>query len=137
MGIFNLFGKKDVGAELTKNSPYKLSTAWIPYRLYAKRNSTATLVVKVKNMTKEVLLTSLVAELPGQLAFEQMGLSKQREVRVGELQPDEEREVRMDVFSGLNTDQGQYTMGLTAMAHYRDYGHILNAVKKRVSIEVA
>lgn len=136
MGIFNLFGKKDVGEEITKNSPYKLATAWVPYRLYSKKNSTATLVVRVKNMTKEVLLTSVVAELPRQLAFEQMGLSKEREVRLGELHPDEEREVRMDVFSGVSTDTGQYTLGLTAMAHYRDYGHILNAVKKRVSIEV-
>lgn len=136
MGIFNLFGKRDVGSELTKNSPYKLATSWTPYRLYAKKNSTATLIVKVKNLTSEVLLTSLVVELPGQLAFEQIGLSKQREVRIGELQPGQEIERQMDVFSGLNTDSGQYTLNLTAMAHYRDYGHILNAVKKRVSIEV-
>lgn len=136
MGIFNLFGKKDVGSELTKSSPYKVATEWVPYKLYASRKSSCMLLVKVRNVTNEILLTSVVAELPKQLAFEAVGLSKEREIRVGELPPDEERELRFDVYSGLNADSGEYTVNLTVMAHYRDYGHVLNAVKKRVTVEV-
>ncbi len=136
MGIFNLFGKKDVASDLTKSSPYKVTTELIPYKLFAKKSSNATLRISIKNMTNEVLLTSVVAELPNNLAFEQMGISRQRELRLGEIAPDEEKETRLDVFSGLNTDNGEYTVTLTAMAHYRDYGHILNAVKKRVTIQV-
>ncbi|MCL5430609.1 MAG: hypothetical protein M1504_04020 [Candidatus Marsarchaeota archaeon] len=137
MGIFsNLFGKKNVAAELTKNSPFIVSTEWIPYKLYAKKKSSSTLYVKIRNITKEPLLTSVVAQLPSQLGFEGIGLSKEREVRVGELAPNEEKEVKMEVFSGLNSDAGEYTLSLTAMAHYRDYGHILNAVKKKVTVDV-
>ena len=137
MGIFNLFGKKDAVSELTKVSPYKLSTEWVPYKLYSNRKSSSTLVVRLKNVTNEILLTSVVAELPKQLGFEAVGLSKEREVRVGELPPGEEREVRLEVYSSMNTDPGDYTLNLTAMAHYRDYGHVLNAVKKKAVLEVA
>ncbi len=136
MGIFNLFGKKDVGSELTTGSPFKLSTEWVPYKLYASRNSSSTLVVRVRNTTGEVLLTSLVAELPKQLAFEAMGITKEREIRVGELAPNVERELKFEVYSGLGTDPGEYTLNLTAIAHYRDYGHVINAVKKRVTVGV-
>lgn len=136
MGIFNIFGKKDSGAELTKNSPYKISTSWVPYRIYANKNSSATLVVRIKNMTKEVLLTSVVAELPKQLGFESMALSRQREMRVGDLPPDEEREIKFEVFGGSTSDPGEYTLDLTAIAHYRDYGHVINAVKKKVTLSV-
>lgn len=136
MGIFNIFGKKDVSNDITKGSPFKVYTELVPYKLYANRKSNASLMVRVKNMTKEVLLTSVVAELPSKLGFDEVGVSRQREMRVGEIQPNEEREVRFDLFSNLNSDAGEYTMTLTAIAHYRDYGHVINAVKKRTTINV-
>ncbi len=136
MGIFNLFGKKDVSSELTKSSPFKISTEWVPYKLYASRKSSSTLIVRIKNMTNETLLTSVVAELPKQLGFEQVALTKERELRLGELPSEEERELKFEVFSTMNADPGEYTLNLTAIAHYRDYGHVLNAVKKRVIVEV-
>ena len=136
MGIFNIFGKKDASSELTKSSPYRLSTEWVPYKLYSSRKSSAMLVVKIRNMTNEVLLTSVVAELPNQLGFDAVSLSKERENRIGDLAPNEEQEVKFEVFSGMNSDSGEYTLNLTAIAHYRDYGHVINAVKKRVTIDV-
>ncbi len=136
MGLFNLFGKKDV-SELVNNSPFRLATVWVPYTLYANKNGSTTLNVKIKNVTEEPLLTSLVVELPPSLGFEKTGLSKQREVRIGELAAGEEREVGVEVFGGMKSDPGEYTVVLTAMAHYRDYGHVINAVKKRTSLKVA
>lgn len=136
MGIFNIFGKKDVVSDLTKSSPFKIATEWVPYKLYARRNSSAMLIVKLKNVTNEVLLTSVVAELPKQLGFESMAISKEREMRLGDLAPQKEIEAKFDVFSTLNSDPGEYTLGITVIAHYRDYAHVLNAVKKRVTVEV-
>lgn len=136
MGIFNIFGKRDVSADIEKSSPYRISTELVPYKLYSHRSGGASLFVRVKNITKEVLLTSVVAELPQQLGFDEIGVSKQREVHVGELAPDEEKELRMDVFNTLNADVGEYTLTLTAIAHYRDYAHVLNAVKKRTTLNV-
>jgi uncharacterized membrane protein len=135
-GIFNIFGKRDVSDDLTKNSPYRIATEMVPYKLYANKGSSASLMVRIKNVTNEILLTSVVAELPNQLGFDEVGVSKQREIRVGELAPHEEKEVRFDIFSSLNSDKGEYTLMLTAIAHYRDYGHVINAVKKRTTLNV-
>ena len=108
----------------------------MPYKLYANRSSSASLMVKIKNMTGEVLLTSVVAELPSQLGFDEVGVSKQREIRVGEIAPHDEKEVRFEVFGSVTSDPGEYTILLTAIAHYRDYGHVINAVKKRSTLSV-
>lgn len=136
MGIFNIFGKKDVASDLAKPSPYKLSTEWIPYKLYSHKKSSAMLIIRLKNQTQEVLLTSVVAELPKTLGFDVINVAKEREARLGNVAPGDEKELRFEVFSGLNSDPGEYTLNLTAIAHYRDYGHVINAVKKRVTVEV-
>ncbi len=135
MGLFDLFGKKDV-SELTKNSPFRLATEWVPYSLESNKNNSSTLNVRIKNMTGEPLLTSVVVELPQYLGFEKLIMTKQREVRIGEMAPNEEREVGVEVFGGPKSDAGEYTVVLTAIAHYRDYGHVINAVKKRTTLRV-
>ena len=63
-------------------------------------------------------------------------MAKQREIRLGDLGPHTEKEIRFELFGGLNADAGEYTMMLTAIAHYRDYGHVINAVKKRMTVNV-
>jgi len=136
MAIFNIFGKKDSSSDLMKGLPYKLSYEWVPYKLYSDRKSSSSLFLRLKNLTKEILLTSIVVELPKQLSFDEIGVSKERELRLGDIQPDEEKEVRIDVFNGMNADPGDYTVLLTAIAHYRDYGHVINALKKRTTISV-
>lgn len=136
MGIFNIFGKKDAASDITRGPPFGLSTELVPYRLYAKKSSSATLMIKVKNLTKEMLLTSVVAEVPSQLGFDEMMMAKQRELRLGELQPSEEKELKFTIYSGLGSEAGEYTLTLTTIAHYRDYGHVLNAVKKRVTVDL-
>jgi len=65
-----------------------------------------------------------------------MGLANTKEIRIGELAPNEEKEVRADIYSNSGTEKGEYTLVLTAFAHYRDYGHVLNAMKKRSIVEV-
>lgn len=136
MGFLDLFGKKDSAAGITKGPPFQVATELVPYRLYAKTKSSATLSIRIKNLTKDVLLTSVVLESPGKIGFDEMVVSKQREVRVGEMQPGEEREVRVGIYGGAGSDAGEYTLSLTTIAHYRDYAHVLNAVKKRVAIDV-
>lgn len=136
MGLLNIFGKKDSIDDIGKRVPFSISTELVPYKLYAKRKSSASLRVKVANLTNDVLLTSVVAETPGRIGFDEIGMSKQREIRIGEMQPKERKEIVFEVFSGNGSESGEYTIGLTAIAHYRDYGHVLNAVKRRISIGV-
>ncbi len=136
MKLFGPFGKKDVSEDLTKKSPFRIMTEWVPYKLYSGKKSSSSLTVKLKNSTGESLLTSIVAEVPRQLGFDEIGVTKQKEVRLGYLAPGEEKEVRVDVFNSSGADPGEYTVSLTAIAHYRDYGHVLNAIRKRTTISV-
>ncbi len=136
MSLFNIFGKKDVSSELMKNPPYRLSVELVPYRLEANKKSVATMFIHLANMTTEPLLTSVVIEAPSKIGFDEMGLSKQKEIRIGNMNPNEEKELKVDLFGGSATEKGSYTMSLTAIMHYRDYGHVINAVKKRMMINV-
>ncbi len=135
MKLPNLFGKKDVSSELEKHSPYALRTVFVPYKLYANKKSSSSLVITLSNATTEPLMTSVVVELPNQLSFGQVGLSREKEVRLGILAPKEEKEVSVDVFSDTGTDKGEYTLKVSAFSHYRDYGHIINGINKHLSVE--
>ncbi|MDE1860483.1 MAG: hypothetical protein KGH72_02080 [Candidatus Micrarchaeota archaeon] len=136
MGIFDLFGKKDVTDALQKQLPYNIKTEFVPYKLKANSRSNSTLFVNIKNMTNEPVLSSVVIEVPDTLSFDQTGLQKAKEVRLGTLAPNEAKDARIDVFSGPATEKGDYTVTITAFIHYRDYAHVLNAMKKRNLLQV-
>lgn len=136
MGILNVFGKKDSASDITNGPPFSVSTELTPYRLYAKRSSSATLSVKVKNLTKDILLTSVVVEAPPKIGFDEMLVARQRELRVGDMQPQEVKEVRVPLYSSVGSDAGDYTLTLTTIAHYRDYAHVLNKVTKNVEVKL-
>ncbi|MDE1870597.1 MAG: hypothetical protein KGH71_06580 [Candidatus Micrarchaeota archaeon] len=113
MKLSDLFGKKNVSQELGKQSPFQILTEFVPYKLYADRKSSVTLSVKLKNLTTD-----------------------EKEVRIGELATNLEKESRVEIYGGPGVEKGEYTMSITAFAHYRDYAHVLNAVSKKTSIEV-
>ncbi len=136
MALFDLFGKRDSSKDLTKRVPYVVSTEFMPYRLYTGKKSTTTMSIRLKNATNDVLLTSLVVELPNKIGFEEIGLAKEREIRLGELAPSEEKELSFSLRNSIDADKGEYTLSVTAIAHYRDYGHVMNAVKKHVVLKV-
>ncbi|MCL5428124.1 MAG: hypothetical protein M1321_03000 [Candidatus Marsarchaeota archaeon] len=135
MGILDIFGKKDVSNELGKKVPFMIRTEFTPYHLKSRERSTVTLNLGVKNITGEPVLSSAVVELPRQLSFDSIGVSKQKEVRLGTMAKDEEKTASVDIFGGTGTDKGTYTLTITAFIHYRDYGHIINEVRKRVAVE--
>ncbi len=136
MGLFGLFGKKDVKADLGKALPYSIATSFTPYRLQSNARSSTSLSVSLKNLTSEPVMASVVIEVPERLSLDQTGFAKQKEIRIGMLGPGEQRESRADVYGGVGTDKGEYTVGVTAFVHYRDYAHVLNAAKKRTVLQV-
>lgn len=136
MKILNLFGKRDVSADLEKPVPYKLAIEFLPYKLFANRRSSSSMFIKIRNMTQEPLMTSLVIDVPTQLSLDETGLTKTKEVRLGDIPSETEKECRIDVYSSSSTDKGEYTISLTAFAHYRDYAHVLNSMKKRTALNV-
>ncbi len=132
---FNIFGKgKKEGGD--GRMPYLLSFELVPYKLYAGRKSSATIFLKVKNVSKEELMTSLSVDLPQKLNFENVGLSRVKEIRLGNLKPGEVREEKVNVMNSIDAEKGDYTLTITATAHFSDYDHVMNAIKKRFSISV-
>ncbi|MGC8629231.1 MAG: hypothetical protein ACP5T4_03420 [Candidatus Micrarchaeia archaeon] len=134
--LFGLFGKKNAAEDLNKEVPYRLSVEFVPYRLYANQKNSARMFVKIKNLTGEPTLSSIVVQVPKGLSLDETGISKEKEVKLGVLAPDEEKQVSVDVYGDAGTDKGEYTLSLTAFIHYRDYGHVLNAVRKKALLEV-
>lgn len=136
MGIFDLFGKKDVKSDLEKQLPYSIRTEFTPYRIRANVRGSSALKINIRNQTKEPVMGSVVIEVPGRLSLDETGFTKQKELRLGTMAPNEEKEAMVSVFGDSGTDKGEYTLTITAFIHYRDYAHVLNAMKKRAMFEV-
>lgn len=136
MKILDLFGKKDVTQEVGRSLPYRIYAEFVPFKLYANRKSSALLLLKLKNLTTEPVLGSVVVSVPKGLSLDETGLSAEKELRLGTLAPGEEKEARADIHGDSGTDRGDYTLNITAFIHYRDYGHVLNAVRKKAILEV-
>jgi uncharacterized membrane protein len=135
MGIFDLFGKKDVANDLKKALPYSINTEFSPYKLKANSRSSSTLSVNLKNMTGEPVMSSVVVQVPDRVSLDNTGIAREKEVRLGTLAPNEAKLANIEIFSNSGTDKGEYTITVTAFIHYRDYAHVLNAMKKRSVLE--
>jgi len=94
MKILDLFGKKDASEELGKTLPYRITTEFTPFKLFANRKNSVLLMMRLKNMTTEPVLSSIVVEMPKGLSFDETGISNAKEIRIGTLAPNEERSRR-------------------------------------------
>lgn len=136
MGLFDMFGKKDVSAELTKKVPYALKLSFHPFRLSANRSDSATMKIELKNLSKEPLLTAVVVRIPKKLGLDQTCLSQAREIRLGELAQGDEKAINVEIYGSTKTDPGEYPVEVTAISHYRNYAYVLNSEKKRATLRV-
>jgi len=132
--LLGIFGKRDVGEELVRKVPYAMKLSFHPYRLNANKMESVLLIVELKNLKEEVLLTSVIVQLPKNLGFDQTALSNAREIRLGELKPGEEKVVKIEVWGNPRTDSAEYPIDVTAICHYRNYGYMLNAEKKGITL---
>lgn len=135
MGFFDLFGKKDVSKDLVKQLPYSIRTELVPYKMKANVRSSSSLRISLRNQTEEPVVSSVVVEVPERISLDESGFAKQKEVRLGTLAPKEEKDAIISLFGDSGTDKGEYTISITAFIHYRDYAHVLNAMKKRTIVE--
>ncbi len=131
MGIFDFFGKKKLPAFL-----YDLQCEVHPFRLKAHKNDGIDLEIDLTNTSGEPLLTSVIITVPRPLGMDPTGLSQQKEVRLGNLGPNERKQFRVGVFSNQKSAPGTYAVRVHATAHFHDYGHILNQVRKTLDVRV-
>jgi hypothetical protein len=123
MALFDIFKKQE--ADEGPRTPYALNTSLTPYRLNANKKESITVTIRVKNLTKDPLLTSVDMEVPTALSFDEMGMVRRKSFRLGSIEPGKEKEFK-----------GEYTVAITATAHFRDYEHVVNIVKTTHKIGV-
>ncbi|MBI4360200.1 hypothetical protein HY572_00325 [Candidatus Micrarchaeota archaeon] len=131
MGFLDFLGKKPVRGIL-----YDLEAEVHPFRLTAHRNDAVDLEVFIQNTSDQPLLTSVTVVVPRVLGLDRTGLMQQREVRLGSLLPGESKRFKAGVYSNQKSAPGTYSIGLLASAHYRDYGHVLNQARKKITVRV-
>jgi uncharacterized membrane protein len=135
MDLLSIFRKKE-SAQNDGKLPFMIGTEFSPYKLYANKRSAASLSIRLKNLKSEPVMASVHIGLPKNISFSEMGLSKEKEIKLGTMNANEEKEVRSEVLGDIGTDTGTYTITVTAYEHYRDYDHVLNSVSKRITLEV-
>ena len=130
----NLTGKKEEPARA--GLAFNISTALRPVRLSARKENCLELLVTVANASDQPIMMSLNVEVPKSLGFENLGITKIKEIRIGELAAQKEKTVSFSLCASSQTPAGTYSALLTVSQHYRDYSHVLNYAKKSVEVRV-
>ncbi|VVC00747.1 Uncharacterised protein [uncultured archaeon] len=134
MGFLDGILGKDLGEPIKPGLPFNVTTALRPVRLNARKESSLDVLVTVKNVTGEPFMCSVTLEVPKALGFENVGMTKIKEIRIGDLPAGKEKTVAFTVCANSLTPPGNYAVLLTVSQHYRDYSHVLNYAKKTVEV---
>ncbi len=118
------------------SNPFNVTVSFSPLRLSAKRSSTVSLMVRVKNVSPDPQLVSVDALLPknAMVGFDQACINKAVEKRAGELKPGESRDVNIEIWSNNQTAEGAYPVDVTVFAHYIGYDKVMSYIKKNASL---
>jgi hypothetical protein len=132
MGLFDLFGKKQV----EPIAPFTLRAEFHPYRLPANKADFVDLEITVGNNTDAQVLSSVVVVVPKGLGFEQSAMSQQKELRLGYMEPRDQKSFKIRVYGTARTPKGLYPVKLYTFSHYKDYGHVLNEARRSLQLRV-
>jgi len=136
LALLDIFGKKDVSADLTRKNPYAIKISFHPLRISANKSDTARMTIRLENRSNEPLLTAVVVQTARAIGLDPTCISTTREIRVGEMAGGEVKEIPVDVYGSMKTDPGEYDVAVTAISHYRNYSQVLNSEKKVGSLRV-
>ncbi len=133
MALMDLFGKKQASDQ---SNPFDLQFSFHPLRISANKPDYIELTVILKNVSSEEQLTSFTITVPHGLGFEQTGLSQEREIHLSFLKPGEEKRFKINIYGSQRTRAGDYPIKLYVASHYRNYGYVLNELRKSFSLRV-
>lgn len=144
MGLFDgIFGQKKEQQEVgvlegsgTAVPMFSITTSFRPVRLAARKEESVELELVVKNVSEAETMASVNVDIPKGLGFDGMGIARTKEFRLGTLKSGDEKKFSVSLHGSSQTTPGNYRITISAFAHYRDYGHVLNAVKKAVELRV-
>jgi len=132
MGILeSLFGKKE-----TITGPFKVKTTFHPYRLKSKTNDNIDMHLELTNNDEHKNKVSLKINVDRGIGIDSTMIKKTIVKKLGEMKPNEKKEIIIKIHSSSSTKAGEHKIGIVVYSHFRDYAHILNAMKKIVSLRV-
>ncbi len=134
MGLLNLFKKSDGGSD--SSLPYMVRTELVPYKLYSNSKSSTMLTVTLKNIAGEELLSSISVAVPKQLSLDETGISKQKEVKLGPIAPNQELNAKFTIYGDVGTEKGNYTINITAFVNHNNYAYVINSLTKKQIVQV-
>ncbi len=116
----------------------RVSAFFSPLRLTARKKNYVDLVVKIKNLSEEKQLVSFDAVLPSKVdvAFDETGLNKAVEQKVGWIEPGEEKEVSVRLWGSVTTSPCECPVELHVFSHYLNYNKVLGRLSKRIVLRV-
>jgi uncharacterized membrane protein len=132
MGIFDLFGKRQVTGE----QMFSMTTEFHPFKLTAHQADSIDLEIKLRNNFEKDVLASVVVQVPKPLGLDKSCFMQQRELRLGILQAGETKDIKLQIYSGQRVAKGSYPVSIFAISHYRDYSYVLNEIRKKVELRV-
>jgi len=133
MAFLDLFGKKQVVAS---KGDYEVNFELHPFRLVAGKNNSIDLKIQVTNTSGRNLLTAVVLKTQKTLGFDQSAISQEREIRLGEMLPNEVKNLTIPVYATQRTTKGDYKVLIYVISHYRNYSYVLNEIRVEVPIRV-
>ncbi len=129
-------GEGGIGPTPVHGIPFTVSTKFNPMRLKARTENSADLILEVSNKSESAQLCSVVVEVPKAIGFDNVGLSKRKELRLGALEGGASKRMAVTLTANSQTPPGAYTLAVTVYSHYRDYAHVLNSAAKSVELRV-
>jgi len=136
MGILeDAFGTKEV-KETAPGVPFKVKMSFRPVRLSARSDDSAELLVDIENVSSEPVLASFLVRVPKALGFDSVGAQKEKEFRLGYIEPGKKSSLAVPITGNNQTPPGMYKILAAVVAHYRDYSHIQNMVRKELELRV-
>ncbi|MEM2174534.1 MAG: hypothetical protein QXI58_02790 [Candidatus Micrarchaeia archaeon] len=105
-------------------------------RLASHKQDSSTLFIKIKNLQEDSCLTSINLVCEKGIGVDQSCITNSKEVRLGFLKPNEEREVKIPIYSSVTTEPGNYKIVVSAISHYRTYDYVGNEMKVEEIVRV-
>lgn len=137
MGIFDsIKGLVSTAEEKKSAVPFALTTTFTPFRLTAKKNDNVDLNIDIENIYGADALASITVTVARGLGTDSTLLNREKTVKLETMKNGESRRVPVQIYSASLTKPGTYKIRVEAFAHYRDYRHIENSVKKIVEVRV-
>ncbi len=116
--------------------PYDVKIEFSPLRMKKGDERPTQMLINVRNMENEENLTSVVIEIPREMGFDKTGAVSRKEIRIGTLKPNEEKNFQIELFPNYRAEPGTYDVAIKANKHYRGYSHIINTAQKNISLRI-